>query len=192
MSRGRPPSFPVPPGIELPAPKALLTLLAKVQSISHPWSRFANSLMTEGSLCAEWRELAILRVGWRQRCPYVLSGHLPLARHIAISEDRVAAALGGTEGSSRHDLFSAVDQLVTQGRITRETRHRLEAVLNPEQLIELTVLAGQYVLVCMLCETFNLTPEPGVETDSHQGPTLRPGTEISLRRSCGLATFEDV
>jgi 4-carboxymuconolactone decarboxylase len=160
--------FPTPADLDLAPPEALLTLLAKVGPISTPWSSFARSLMTEGRLQPEWRELAILRVGARKGCHYVLSGHLPMARHAGLSEERVASALGELFPEPRDiALLGAVDELLEQGRVTRETRQLLKGILSDEELIELAMLAGQYVLVSMLCETFDLRPESVRIVESH-------------------------
>jgi 4-carboxymuconolactone decarboxylase len=160
--------FPTPADLELPPPEALLTLLAKVGPISTPWSTFARALMTEGRLQPARRELAILRVGSRKGCDYVLSGHLPMARHAGLSEERVASALGELFPEPRDlALLGAVDELLERGRVTRETRQLLKGILSDEELIELAMLTGQYVLISMLCETFDLRPESVGIVESH-------------------------
>lgn len=125
-------------------------------------------MMTEGRLRPTWRELAILRVGARKRCDYVLSGHLPMARHAGLSEERVASALGELFPDPKDlALLGAVDELLERGRVTRETRQLLKGILSDEELIELAMLTGQYVLVSMLCETFDLRPESERIVESH-------------------------
>ena len=162
--------FPAPVDLELAPPQALLNLLATVGPISTPWSGFARALMTEGRLPPVWRELAILRVGARKGCDYVLSGHLPMARYAGVSEDRVASALGQLfPEPSDLALLGAVDELLEVGRVSRETRQLLKGILSDEELIELAMLTGQYVLVSMLCETFDLRPEPAGTLESHVG-----------------------
>lgn len=168
MTTGSLAQFPAPPDLELPKPERLLALLSRVAPVSKPWSVFAHALMTQGQLVADWRELVILRVGWRQGCDYVLSGHLPIARHTALSQTRVASALGSCSvESSDSPLLAAVDELLSQGRIGVATRGRLKELLREEELIELVMLVGQYVLVSMVCETFALRPETSVTGESH-------------------------
>lgn len=161
MTVGTLEAFPVPPGLDLPNPDALLELLAKVAPISEPWSRFALALMTECRLSPECRELVILRIGWRQQCSYVLSGHLPVARHAGLSEAQISGAFGGVAAASKDSaLLRAVDELLANGRVTKEGKKLLENVLSEEEIIELTMLTGQYVLLSMVCATFELRPEP--------------------------------
>lgn len=160
MRTASPEGFPVPLGVELPQPVGLLALLARVEAVSQPWSKFARALMTDGRLAPQQRELAVLRVGWRQRCDYVVSGHLPLARHCGLSERRIAAALGQRHAEPPDlALLASVDELLSRGRVGDESLGRLKKVMTDEELIELAVLTGQYVLVSMVCETFGLKPE---------------------------------
>ena len=172
MRAGSLAGFPAPDGVDLPQPANLLALLARVEAVSQPWSRFAHALMADGILSPQWRELVVLRVGWRQHCDYVLSGHLPVARHAGLSEDQIAAALGqpGTETSDL-PLLASVDELLSLGRISEATLGQLKELLSDEEIIELTVLAGQYVLVSMVCKTFALRSEASSrQVGPHRAP----------------------
>jgi 4-carboxymuconolactone decarboxylase len=159
--------FPTPEGLDLPPAQALLTLLSRAAPIGRPWSQFARALMSEGRLDPRLRELVVLRVASKRRCPYVLAGHLKIAAHCGLSRERVAAATGAapTEQADADDaaVIRAADELMDSGRITAESRACLEGFLEEQALIELVMLAGQYVMVGMLCQTFDLAPEPAGE-----------------------------
>lgn len=156
--------FPTPQGLNLAPARALMSLLSRAESIGGPWSRFAKALMSDGLIDPQLRELVVLRVASRRRCPYVVAGHLQIAAHCGLSRERIAAATGaapieqGDEAGAA--VITAADELVDHGRISPDTRARLEKFLEPAELIELAMLAGQYVMVGMLCETFELIPEP--------------------------------
>jgi AhpD family alkylhydroperoxidase len=158
--------YPAPPGLELPKPEALMSLLSQVELIGLPWTDFAKALVTKGKLPSSWRELVILRVAWRRRCPYVLQAHRVVGRHYGLSEERIALATeeGGDRMMSRVDrvLILATDELLEKGRIAASTKLALQKFLDDGAIIELTMLAGQYVLLGMVCETFQLVPEPGL------------------------------
>lgn len=158
--------FPTPPGLELPKAEALMSIVSKAGRIGGPWSRFAKAMMTEGKLQPSWRELVILRVAWRRRCPYVLAGHKLISSHCGLTESRISMAMTG-EGGQVHGgvdaaLITATDELLNQGRIGGRTKKDLEEFLDEGEMVELAMLVGQYVLVSMLCETFQLVPEPGL------------------------------
>jgi AhpD family alkylhydroperoxidase len=141
-----------------------MSLLSRAEPIAGPWSHFAKALISEGRLDPCLRELVVLRVASRQRCPYVLAAHLQIAAHCGLSPARVAAATGGApvEQQCSADLavMRAADELVDRGGISAATKETLTEFLENEELIELVMLVGQYVLVGMLCRTFNLVPEP--------------------------------
>ena len=156
--------FPTPDGLDLPPAQALMSLLSRVKPIGAPWSQFAKALMSEGRLDPRLRELVVLRVASRRRCPYVLAGHLQIAAHCGLGPERVAAATGAAPaeqaGAAGYAVIRAADELMDSGRISAKTRAGLEEFVSNEALIELVMLAGQYVMVGMLCETFDLAPEP--------------------------------
>jgi 4-carboxymuconolactone decarboxylase len=158
--------YPMPPGLELPKPEALMSLLSQVEPIGLPWTDFAKALVTKGRLPSSWRELVILRVSWRRRCPYALQAHRVIGRHYGLSEERIALATeeGGYRVMSRVDrvLILATDELLDEGRIATSTKMVLQRFLDERAIIELTMLVGEYVLLGMVCETFQLVPEPSI------------------------------
>ncbi len=161
-------AFPTPKGLELPPARMLMSLLSRAKPISAPWSRFAKALMSEGRLDPCQRELVVLRVAFRRRCPYVMTGHLQIAAHCGLSAERIALATGRAPlekaGSVDMALIRATDELLDQGSISAAWKDRLEGFLDEASIIELVMLSGQYALVGMLCETFQLVPEPAGAT----------------------------
>lgn len=155
--------FPMPEGLKLVQPQRLMSLLTEVEPIGTLWSRFAQSLLTNGRLSPQLRELVILRVAWRRRCRYALHAHLVLARFLRLSEAAIATALGKDveDALSTLDvlLLLASDELIAEGSISLPTRKKLERHLDHASIVELTMLVGQYVLVAMVCETFALDPD---------------------------------
>ncbi|HEX2180367.1 MAG TPA: carboxymuconolactone decarboxylase family protein [Actinomycetota bacterium] len=156
--------FPAPEGLKLPPARALMSLLSRAESIGAPWSRFARALMSDGRLDPQLRELVVLRVAFRRKCAYVLAGHLQIAAHCGLSRERIDAATGAASieqaGGTGAAVIRAADELVDYGRMAPATRAQLEEFLGHEELIEIAMLAGQYVMVGMLCQTFDLIPEP--------------------------------
>jgi AhpD family alkylhydroperoxidase len=155
--------FPTPSGLDLPRPEGLMSLLSQVEPIAGPWSRFAKALMSEGRLRPSWRELVILRVASRRSCPYALESHRLVGRHTGLSEARMAMAMANNRrkglGSVDELLILATDELLDEGRISVSTKKTLHEFFDNPAIVELAMLVGQYVLVGMVCETFELTPE---------------------------------
>lgn len=165
MSRWEMERFPTPPGLDLPQPRALMSVLSAIGPIAAPWSKFARALINEGVLAPALRELAILRVAWRQRCAYEWDAHLAIARHCGV--DNSVLALVKSEGTGLEAqpverlLVSAVDELLGEGTISVATRMALEVALGHAAIVELTMLVGQYALLSMVCKTFELSSEVG-------------------------------
>lgn len=162
MSRAGFQEFPDAPGLDLPPARHLVDLLSRVEPISAPWSQFARALVTRGRLPAPEREMVILRVASRRSCDYILAGHRRIAAHCGLSADRLAQAAGNREpepATLDAALISATDELLDGGRIPAGRRRELAHFLSEEDTIELTMLVGQYALISMLCETFELPPE---------------------------------
>ncbi len=153
-----------------------MSLLGQVEPIGVPWSRFAKALMTKGRLPPPWRELVILRVASRRACSYALAGHRLVGRYTGLSEARIAAAMGNERrsGLEKGDdlLLAATDELLDSGRVSATTRKALYEFLDDPAIVELAMLVGQYVLVGMICQTFELTPEP--QPDTPIDDELRP------------------
>lgn len=164
--------FPGQPGLDLPPAQHLSALLGRVDAVSTPWSQFARALITRGRLPAPERELVILRVAFRRGCSYILGGHLRIGAHCGLSPGRMAFATGALGGGAPTDrdsaLIRATDALLDGGRIPVGRRNQLAELFGEEEVIELTLLVGQYALISMLCETFELPPEERMEL-------LRPG-----------------
>ena len=143
-----------------------MSLLSQVELIGLPWTGFARALVTHGKLPASWRELVILRVAWRRRCLYEWEAHRIIGRHCGLSDARIAIAMG-TKDCEAPDyvdgvLILATDELLDEGKIGVPTKRDLEPILEESEIIELTMLVGQYALLSMLCQTFELSPEPGI------------------------------
>jgi 4-carboxymuconolactone decarboxylase len=172
MSRWQMERFPTPPGLDLPQPRALMSLLSAIGPIAAPWSKFARALMNEGVMAPALREVAILRVAWRGRCAYEWDAHLVLARHCGV--DNAALALVKCDGTGPEAqpverlLVSAVDELLDEGMIPVATRLALEGALGHAAIVELTMLVGQYTLLNMVCKTFGLSSEGGRSTAGRQ------------------------
>jgi 4-carboxymuconolactone decarboxylase len=168
--------FPTPTGLDLPQPRALMSLLSSIRPISVPWSRFAKALMTEGVLSPSLRELAILRVARRQRCAYAWDAHLEVARQCGM--DQAGLALLMADRTERPPesfetlVLSAVDELLDEGKIRGPTRMALEVRLGHAAIVELTMLVGQYALLSMVCRTFDLPSEIGAERGGRQPPAV--------------------
>ncbi len=138
-------------------------LLAGSPSMFQPLTRVFSAYLNNGSLDAELREIAILRVGYRLNSDYEVFNHKRAARVIGMQHDRIEAVLSDTDS----DLFNRqerliiqfVDEVIDTGAASAETFHAVEKTMSTAELIELSVVIGVYTMVSQICATFEIEPE---------------------------------
>ncbi|MFP3899415.1 MAG: carboxymuconolactone decarboxylase family protein [Acidimicrobiia bacterium] len=140
--------------------------------VRHPrlfrrWLGFGGELLLNGLLPARDRELLILRTAWNCGAEYEWGQHLVIARDAGVSDEEIEAVAAGPDapGWSAEDarLLRAADELHTDARIGDTTWAGLAARYDEPQLIELTMLVGQYHLVAFALNSCGVEREPGVE-----------------------------
>ena len=156
-------------GLRLPPPVGLSRVLSRMPGeIAGPWTRFANALLTCGTIPPALRELAILRTASRCRSAYIIGPHLMIGRHLGLTEEEVALALAPEKrpapiglSSPAEVVVAATDQLLEKGDVDDRVRRLLELTVVPGGITELAMVVGQYLTVGFICKTARLDPEPG-------------------------------
>ena len=154
-------------GLRLPPPAGLNRVLSGLPGeITGPWTRFANALLTSGTIPPAMRELAILRTASRCGSNYIIGPHRMIGRHLGLTGDEVALALEPGQGPVDISLsrpaevvVAATDQLLGSGDVDDQVRRLLEHKVGPDLITELAMVVGQYVTVGFLCKTAKLDPE---------------------------------
>lgn len=129
------------------------------------WLVFGAHVMAKSTLADRERELVILRVGWRCGSDYEFGQHTLIGRSVGLTDEEIArVAVSSLEGWSQDDArwLRAADELVEQHRLSDATWEELSERLDPQQLIDLVMTAGQYVMVSTLLNTFQVQREDGV------------------------------
>lgn len=110
------------------------------------------------------REIAIIRVGVLSRSPYELSHHEPLGRKLGMSEALIRAIHEGPDAPLFDDLQRKVmrftDEMVLNVRPSDATFNALAEHFSHQELAELTVAIGFYMLVSRFAETFEIDIDP--------------------------------
>ncbi|MFK0023502.1 carboxymuconolactone decarboxylase family protein [Streptomyces sp. NPDC090798] len=131
------------------APNVFSTLV-RHPALYRKWLPFCLHLLTDSAFPARERELVIIRTASLCECAYELHHHVGLGSEVGLTDHELAALTGETtvDWSTRDRLLlAAIDQLHASHTIRETTWHALSALLNTEQLIELPVLVGHYVLL---------------------------------------------
>ena len=130
--------------------------------------RFGGYLLSRGTLPARDRELLILRTAVRCGSSYEWGQHVRISLAIGVdraSIDRVSEG-PGADGWSEHEaaLLSAVDELHDRSAVSDATWATLARSYEERQLIEATMLVGQYHMVAFALNTFGVQLDDGLES----------------------------
>jgi 4-carboxymuconolactone decarboxylase len=151
-------------------PMNLFRMLAGGEGLLRAFTRFGNHVLFKSSLDPVLREIAILRVGVLSDAAYEMYQHDRISRDLGMSEELLAAIRSGPEDSAFTDLQRQVmrytDDVVQHVRASDATFDPLLAALSVQQLQELTVTIGFYMLVSRYLETF------GVDIEQPGGATM--------------------
>ncbi len=100
------------------------------------------------------RELAILRIGWLSQAPFEWGSHVVIAKRNGVTAEEVERVIEGStaDGWTEHEraLIRAMEELHFDSMITDETWDVLAKTYTDKQLIEVTVIAGQYKTVAYM------------------------------------------
>lgn len=145
----------------------VLAVLMRNRRLFRAWLRFAARLMPGGSLDRVDTELVILRVAWNCRCRYEWGQHVAIGLRAGLSAEEVARIARGPDvpGWTPHQaaLLQATDELHRDRLISEDTWRRLAGRHGPEQMIEITLLVGQYEMLAGFLNSAGLSLEPQVE-----------------------------
>jgi 4-carboxymuconolactone decarboxylase len=122
----------------------------------------AADMFVKNSMPPAWRELAILRVGFRYRAAYEVHHHINIGRAVGLSEAGMTAAESGSvdgldDGQAL--LVHLTDLLLDNHTLTDAEREDALTILRVEQLADFVLTVGFYQLVCNFLNTFGVTIE---------------------------------
>lgn len=114
---------------------------------------FGQRLLAKSTLEPRDRELLILRVAWRCGAPYVWAHH-----EKAVTEADLAALV---DDAACEVLLRAADELVAGHRLGDEVWQELAERYSTTQMIEICLLAGQYVMLAGTLNSLGVQLEDG-------------------------------
>jgi alkylhydroperoxidase family enzyme len=150
-------------------PLNIFRMLAGGEGLLRAFARFGNYLLFHTKLDPVLREIAILRVGALCDSAYEVHQHTRMGRDIGMSDDLLAGIRSGPGAPVFSDLQRLVmrytDDVVTHVRASDTTFDPLHAVLSEQELQELTITIGFYMLVSRYLETFDIEIERAGEPE---------------------------
>jgi len=124
-------------------------------------------LRWQTSVPTKLNEFAILIIGRQWRSQVEWFAHAPLAAKAGLSADIIAELKAGKRPSSMAEdeavVYDFVTELTTTQKVSDETYARAKKVLKDQQIVDLTAVAGNYVMVAMLLAMAEETVPAGKE-----------------------------
>ena len=111
-------------------------------------------LRWQTSVPTRLNEFAILIIGRQWRSQVEWFAHAPLAAKAGLSADIIAALKEGRRPSQMADdealVYDFVTELTTTKKVSDETFARAKKIFNDQQIVDLTAVSGNYVMVAMI------------------------------------------
>jgi 4-carboxymuconolactone decarboxylase len=124
-------------------------------------------LRWQTSVPTRLNEFAILIIGRQWRSQVEWFAHAPLAAKAGLSADIIAELKSGKRPSNMAEdeavVYDFVTELTTTQKVSDETYAQAKKTFNDQQIVDLTAVAGNYVMVAMLLAMAEETVPPGKE-----------------------------
>jgi 4-carboxymuconolactone decarboxylase len=127
----------------------------------------SNYLRWQTSVPTRLNEFAILIIGRQWRSQVEWFAHAPLAAKAGLSADVIAELKAGNRPTKMAEdeavVYDFVTELTTTKKVSDETYARAKKIFNDQQIVDLTAVAGNYVMVAMILAMAEETVPPGKE-----------------------------
>jgi 4-carboxymuconolactone decarboxylase len=124
-------------------------------------------LRWETTVPTKLNEFAILIIGRQWRSQVEWYAHAPLAAKAGLSAEIIAELKANKRPSNMAEdealVYDFVTELTTTQKVSDETYARAKKLFNDQQIVDLTAVAGNYVMVAMLLAMAEETTPPGKE-----------------------------
>jgi 4-carboxymuconolactone decarboxylase len=124
-------------------------------------------LRWQTSVPIKLNEFAILIIGRQWRSQVEWFAHAPIAAKAGLSPDIITELKASKRPSNMAEdeavVYDFVTELTTTQKVSDETFARAKKVFNDQQIVDLTAVAGNYVMVAMLLAMAEETVPPGKE-----------------------------
>lgn len=141
----------------------VFTTLVRHPDLYERFMPFGGQLLRRGLLPARIRELLILRTARNTGAHYEWGRHVPLAVAAGVTSDelgRLTEEPGADWPGLEGHLLAAADQLHRDNKIDDATWRALAAHFGDAELIEITMLVGQYHMVAFFLNSAGVRLEP--------------------------------
>ena len=141
----------------------LFRIMAHCPRLGRHFMRLGNSILFKGSIPANLRELAILRVGNINQANYEWTHHIPIALQAGVKKEQIEDIPDWEKSKNFNEQERAVlrytDEVTKNIRVSDGTFDALRSFLKEEAIVELTTTIGYYGMVSRILEALKVELE---------------------------------
>jgi 4-carboxymuconolactone decarboxylase len=130
-------------------------------------------LRWDTSVPTKLNEFAIIIIGRQWRSQVEWFAHAPLAQKAGLSPEIIADLKANRRPAGMAEdeavVYDFVTELTTTHKVSEETYARAKKVLSDQQIVDLTAVSGNYVMVAMLLAMAEESTPPGKEAPFKPG-----------------------
>ena len=149
-------------------PRNVFRMLAHATSLMPGIMELTGAILYRAKLDPVSRELLILRVGHLCGSSYEVQQHRKIARAVGLSQEKIdgtaAEADAGIYSERELAILRLTEQVVRQVKADDAVLASVEAAFGHEQLVEILVIIGTYIMLAAVLEN------TGVELEEGGGP----------------------
>ena len=139
------------------------SIMLHAPAIADRVDRLSAALRAEAEVSAAEHVLTALAVARAKDCLFVWSVQAPNARRAGLTEEAISAVRERQSNAlteDQVDIVSYAQQVVSGNRVDAQTFNRLKERHGERWLVELTVIAGHFGLICGINNAFEVPPSP--------------------------------
>lgn len=131
------------------------------EPVARAWQAFVPELRTNLHFSPKIRELVILRIAILNRAEYEFFQHAPEALQAGASQAELDALCDWKTATlfseEERAVFAYTDAMTLDIQVSDAVYTKVAAFLNPQQMVELSVLIGAYNMVSRFLEAIGIT-----------------------------------
>lgn len=143
----------------------IFRMLANSEPVARGFLKMGNALLDRGQLSPTLREIAILRVGWLSKASYEVYQHERIGRDVGLSEEKLRALPKGADekvfDAREKAVLRFTDDVVKNVKASDANFKAVAEFLDNEQIVELVLCIGFYMMVSRFLETMEVDDQDG-------------------------------
>ena len=128
--------------------------MAHHPALLRAWASLRQHIVKDSSLGAERSELTLLRIAHRVGSDYEWAHHVARSREIGISDSRITAMRGVSEGTDGL-IARAVDALLDQKKLSASLEAELATVIGRKAIFDMMATVGFYLTLGFILLTYD-------------------------------------